>query len=164
MYRVLTCNYQTWSPRVWCNIHMIQTLELYNQTSFLTSHTTITPTVSCTWIPHGTHSNLEVTDVSAARGDDATQQQRNPLRRQLNPPIIKPHVQGNCHRCGRCYNDVDPDAPAAYTAATEYPGETVRDRNIRSRAYSDRFEAAHICFKKAGLSQPTACVWSVVQR
>ena len=44
----------------------------------------------------GTPSNLEVTDVGAARSDDATQQQRNPLRRQLNPPglgeLFMPHV------------------------------------------------------------------------
>ena len=46
-----------------------------------------------------------------------------------------PHVQGNCHWCGRSYDEVALDALAAYTAATEYPGKTVRDRNIRSRAY-----------------------------
>ena len=85
-----------------------------------------------------THSNLEVTDVGAARSDDATQQQRNLLRRQLNPPVL-PHVQRNCHWCGRSYDEVALDALAAYTAATEYPGETVRDRKIRSRAYLDGF-------------------------
>ena len=111
----------------------------------------------------GTHSNLEVTDVGAARSDDATQKQRNPLRRQLNP-LVMLHVQGNCHWCGRSYDEVALDALAAYTAATEYSGETVRERNIRSRAYLDGFEAALICFKNAGLSQPRACVGSAVQR
>ena len=61
------------------------------------------------------------------------------------------------------YDEVALDALAAYTATTEYPGETVRDRNIRSRAYLDGFEAALICFKNAGLSQPRACVGSAVQ-
>ena len=110
----------------------------------------------------GTHSNMEMTDVGPARGDNATQQQRNPLRRQLNPPVL-PHVQGNCFWCGRTYDEVALDALAAYTAATEYPDETVRDRNIKSRAHLDGFEAALICFKNAGLSQPRACVGSAVQ-
>ena len=111
----------------------------------------------------GTHSNMEITDVGLARGDNATQEQRNPLRRQLNPPVML-HVQGNCHWCGRNYDEVALDALADYTAANEYPGETVRDRNIRSRAYLDGFEAALICFKNAGLSQPRACVGPVEQR
>ena len=111
----------------------------------------------------GTYSNIDTTDVGPARGDNTTQQQRNPLRRQLNP-LVMPHVQGNCHWCSRTYDEVALDALAANTAATEYPGETVRDRNIRSRAYLDGFEAALICFKNAGLSQPRAGVGSVVQR
>ena len=111
----------------------------------------------------GIHSNLVAATGNSARNDNAAQQHRNPSRRQLNPPVM-PHVQGNCHWCGRTYDEVALDALAAYTTATEYPGETVRDRNIRSRAYLDGFEAALICFKNAGLSQPRACVGSVVQR
>ena len=103
------------------------------------------------------------TDVGPARSDNSAQQQRNPLRRQLNPPVM-PHVQGNCHWCGRTYDEVALDALAANTAKTENPGETVRDRNIRSRAYLDGFEAALICFKNAGQSQPRACVGPVEQR
>ena len=61
------------------------------------------------------------------------------------------------------HDEVALDALAAYTATTEYPGETVRDRNIRSRAYLDGFEAALICFKNAGLTQPRPCVGSAVQ-
>ena len=110
----------------------------------------------------GTHSNMELTDVGSAQGDNAPRQQRSPLRRQLNPPVMR-HVQGNCHWCGRTYDEVALDALAAYEAATEYPGETVRGRNTRSRAYLDGFEAALICFKNAGLSQPRACVGSAVQ-
>ena len=75
-----------------------------------------------------------------------------------------PHVQGNCHWCGRTYDEVALDALAAYATATEFPGKTVRDRNIRSRAYLNGFEAALICFKNAGLSQPRACVGPVEQR
>ena len=110
----------------------------------------------------GTHSNMETTDVGPARSDNNAQHQRNLLRRQLNPPVM-PHVQGNCHWCGRTYDEVALVALAAYTATTEYPGETVRDRNIRSRAYLDGFEAALVCFKNAGLSQPRACFGSAVQ-
>ena len=76
----------------------------------------------------GTHSNLEVTGVGAARSDDAAQQQRNPLRRPLNPPVI-PHVQGNCHWCGRTYDEVALDALAAYTAATEFWRDSKRQDN-----------------------------------
>ena len=36
----------------------------------------------------GTHSNLEVTGVSAARSDDAAEHQRNPVQKQLNPPVV----------------------------------------------------------------------------
>ena len=61
------------------------------------------------------------------------------------------------------YDEVAFDALAANTATTKYPGETVRNRNIRSLAYLDGFEAALICFKNAGLSQPRACVGSAVQ-
>ena len=110
----------------------------------------------------GTHSNMETADVGPARSDNNAQQQRNPLRRQLNPPVM-PHVQENCHWCGRTYDEVALDALAAYTAKTENPGETVRDRNIRSRAYLDGFKAALICFKNTGLSQPSARVGSAVQ-
>ena len=103
----------------------------------------------------GSHSNLETTSVCPLLGDNAIQQQGILPRRQFNPPVM-PHVQGNCHRCGRTYDEVALDALAAYTAVTEYPGETVLDRNIRSRAYLDGFEATLICFKNAGLSQPRA--------
>ena len=66
----------------------------------------------------GTHSKMETTEVGPARSDSNAQQQRNPLRRQLNPPVM-PHVQGNCHWCGRTYDRVALDALAAYTAATD---------------------------------------------
>ena len=74
------------------------------------------------------------------------------------------HNLGNFHWCARTYDEVALDALAAYKAVTENPGETVRDRNIRSRAYLDGFGAALICFKNAGLSQHRACVGSEVQR
>ena len=100
---------------------------------------------------------METTNVGPAQGDNTTQQQRNHLRRQFNHPVM-PHVQGNCHWCDRTYNEVALEALAAHTAVTDYPGETVRDRNTRSRANLDGFEAGLICFKNAGLSQPRACV------
>ena len=69
------------------------------------------------------------TDVGPARSDNSAQQQRNPLRRQLNPPVM-PHVQGNCHWCGRTYDEVALDALAAYAAKTENPGETVPEHQV----------------------------------
>ena len=82
-------------------------------------------------------------------------------RTHLNPPVML-HVQWNCHWCENTYDEVALDALAAYIVASEFPGETVRDRNIRSRAYLDGFEAALICFKNACLSQSRACVASGV--
>ena len=113
--------------------------------------------------PEGTHNNPGVAEIYPTRAYSSMQEQPTHRRMQLNPPVM-PHVQGNCHWCGKTYDEVALDALAAYTIATEYPGETVRDRNIRSRAYLDGFEAALICFKNAGLSQPRACAGSGVQR
>ena len=51
-------------------------------------HNIIMPMVSCTSDTQGTHSNMETADVGPARSDNNAQQQRNPLRRQLNPPVM----------------------------------------------------------------------------
>ena len=110
-----------------------------------------------------THNNPGVAEIYPTRAYSGIQEQPTHRRMHLNPPVM-PHVQGNCHWCGKTYDQVVLDALAAYTIATEYPGETVRDRNIRSRAYLDGFEAALICFKNVGLSQPRACAGSGVQR
>ena len=106
--------------------------------------------------PQGTHNNPGVAEIYPSQAYSSMQEQPTHRRMQLNPPVM-PHGQGNCHWCGKTYD------LAAYTIANEYQGETVRDRNIRSRAYLDGFEAALICFKNAGLSQPRACAGSGVQ-
>ena len=113
--------------------------------------------------PQGTHNNPGVPEIYPTQAYSSMQEQPTHRRMQLNPPVM-PHVQGNCHWCGKTSDEVALDALAAYTIATEYPVETVRDRNIRSPAYLDGFEAALICFKKAGQSQPRACAGSGVQR
>ena len=113
--------------------------------------------------PQGVHNNPGVAEIYPTQAYSSMQEQPTHRRVQLNPPVM-PHVQENCHWCGKTYDEVALDALAAYTIATEYPGETVRDRNIRSRAYLDGFEAALICFKNAGLSQPRACAGPVEQR
>ena len=112
--------------------------------------------------PQGTHNNNGVAEIYPSQAYSSMQEQPPHRRMQLNPHVM-PHVQGNCHWCGKTYDEVALDALAAYTISTEYPGETVRDRNIRSRAYLDGFEAALICLKNAGLSQPRACAGSGVQ-
>ena len=113
--------------------------------------------------PQGVHNNPGVAETYPTQAYSSTQEQPIHRRMQLNPPVM-PHVQGNCHWCGKTSDEVALEALAAYTIATEYPGETVRDRNIRSRAYLDGFEAALICFKNAGLSQPRACAGPAEQR
>ena len=69
-------------------------------------------------------------------------------RTQLDPSVM-PHVDGNCHWGRQTYEEIALDALAAYTIDREYTEETVGDRNIKSRAYLDGFEAALICLKNA---------------
>ena len=76
---------------------------------------------------------------------------------QLYPPVM-PNVAGYCHWCGKTFDQIAVETLVQYVQHTEYPEETARDRNLRWRAFTDGFEAALICFKTAGLSQPGTCV------
>ena len=76
---------------------------------------------------------------------------------QMFPPVM-PNVAGYCHWCGKTFDQVALETLIHYIQCTEYPDETIRDRNVRCRAFTDGFEAALICFKNAGLSQPRTCV------
>ena len=78
-------------------------------------------------------------------------------------PTIMPNIAGFCDWCGRTYDQIGLEILGEYFLATAYDAETVRDRNVRSGAFIDGFEAALFTFKNAGLSQPRNCVGPVVQ-
>ena len=79
-------------------------------------------------------------------------------------PTVMPNIAGFCDWCGRTYDQIGLEILGEYLLATAYEAETVRDRNVRSRAFIDGFEAALFTFKNAGLSQPRTCVGSGEQQ
>ena len=81
---------------------------------------------------------------------------------QMNPPVM-PEVAGYCSGCIKTYDQIAVETITNYVAWSEYPDETIRDRNVRSRAFVDGFGAALICFKNAGLSPGLPCEMSGVQ-
>ena len=88
-------------------------------------------------------------------------QERNSIR--LIPTVMA-NVAGYCELCGKCYDQIALETLGEYLVATEYEGETVKERAIRSRAFIHGFEAALFLFKNAGLSHPSRCDGSVVQQ
>ena len=78
-------------------------------------------------------------------------------------PTVMPNVAGYCDTCGECYDQIALETLGEYLMATEYEGETVKERAIRSRAFIHGFEAALFLFKNTGLSHPSRCDGSVVQ-
>ena len=79
-------------------------------------------------------------------------------------PTVMANVAGYCELCGKCYDQIALETLGEYLVATEYEGETVEERAIRSRAFIHGFEAALFLFKNAGLSHPSRCDGSVVQQ
>ena len=73
------------------------------------------------------------------------------------------NVAGYCDLCGKCYVQIALETLGEYLVETEYEGETVKERAIRSRAFIHGFEAALFLFKNAGLSHPSRCDSSVGQ-
>ena len=78
-------------------------------------------------------------------------------------PTVMPNIAGFCDWCGRTYDQIGLEILGEYLLATAYDAETVRDCNVRSRAFIDGFEAALFTFKNAGLSKPRSCVGTVMQ-
>ena len=70
---------------------------------------------------------------------------------QMNPPVMS-EVAEYCSSCMETYDHIAVETLTSYIAWSEYPEETFRDRNVRSRVFVDGFGAALNCFKKAGLS------------
>ena len=81
---------------------------------------------------------------------------------QMNPPVM-PEVAGYCSSCMKTYDHIAVETLTSYIAWSEYPEETIRDRNVRSRAFVDGFGAALICFINTGLSPGYPCEMSGVQ-
>ena len=79
-------------------------------------------------------------------------------------PTVMPNVAGFCILCGKTYNQIGLEILGEYLLARAYDAETVRDRNVWSRAFIDEFENALFVFKNAGLSQPRICVGDVAHQ
>ena len=97
--------------------------------------------------------------VQMPQGQQSSQQNR-PINSQpilqMNPSVM-PEVAGYCSGCNKTYDQIAVETLTHYVAWSEYPDETIRDRNVRSRAFIDGFGAALICFKNAGLSASYPC-------
>jgi len=87
----------------------------------------------------------------------------NGLPMQMSPPVM-PYVAGACAVCKKTYDQIAVEILIEYVGTTEYPEETIKDRNVRSRAFIDGFEAAVFTLKNAGLSRSYVCDGSVVQQ
>ena len=68
-------------------------------------------------------------------------------------PTVMPNIAGFCDCCGKTYDQIALEILGEYLIATAYEAETMQDRNVRSRAFIDGFEAALFTFKNAGLLQ-----------
>ena len=81
---------------------------------------------------------------------------------QMNPSVM-PEVAGFCSRCNKTYDQIAVETLTHYVNWSEYPDETIRDRNVRFRAFINGFGAALICFKNARLSATYPCEMSGVK-
>ena len=57
---------------------------------------------------------------------------------QMNPSVI-PDVAEYCSGCNKTYDQIAVETLTHYVAWSENPEETIRDRNVRSRAFIDGF-------------------------
>ena len=87
----------------------------------------------------------------------------NGLPMQMSP-LVMPYVAGACAICKKTYDQIAVEILIEYVGTTEYPEETIKDRNVRSRAFIDGFEAAVFTLKNAGLLRSYVCDGSVVQQ
>ena len=75
---------------------------------------------------------------------------------------LHPHRQCNeretgCLVCGKSYGQVIDDTVADYLQHTAQPGETVRDRQIKRKAFIDDLQSSAFIFLPPGVSQAAAC-------
>ena len=66
------------------------------------------------------------------------------------------HVTG-CLVCGKPYEQLIEEAVADYLHQTAEPGETVRDRVSKRKAFLDGLESGVFTFVPSGVSQAAAC-------
>ena len=66
-------------------------------------------------------------------------------------PTLMANIAGYCDHCGKCSDQIALETLGEYLVATEYAGETIKERAIRSRAFIHGFEAALFIFKKCGI-------------
>ena len=59
-----------------------------------------------------------------------------------------------CQCCGNSYVQIVTDMTNQYLCYTQYPLETVAERNVRAQAYLDGIQAGLSAFQSGGLSQP----------
>ena len=79
-------------------------------------------------------------------------------------PIVMPIIAEFCNWCGPTYDQIGLETLGENLLATAYDAETVRDRNVRSLAFIDGFEAALFAFQNAGLSQHRSCLGAVAHQ
>ena len=78
-------------------------------------------------------------------------------------PVMLPHIpvlysiSGYCASCGATFDQIAVQSMHTYIAGTEYPGETVRDRSVRARAFLDGLDAGLVMQHRGGLSQGNTC-------
>ena len=75
-----------------------------------------------------------------------------------------PNIAGFCNWCGRTYDQIGLEILGEYLLARAYDAQIVKNRNVRSRAFIDGFEATLFVFKKTGPSQPMRCVGPEMQQ
>ena len=59
-----------------------------------------------------------------------------------------------CHCCGKNANEISVCEMHKYVEQTHYAAETVRERDVRARAFLDGIEAGMRLFSEGGLSRP----------
>ena len=80
----------------------------------------------------------------------------------LRDMTLHPHRQCNeretgCLVCGKSYGQVIDETVADYLQHTAQPGETVRDRQIKRKAFIDGLQSSAFIFLPPGVSQAAAC-------
>ena len=89
-------------------------------------------------------------------GHNMQQPSSNSISAHIGPllqiPPVMTEVTGCCPGCTKTYDQIAVETLTNCVAWYDCPEETIRDRNIQSRAFVDGFGAALICFKNAGLS------------
>ena len=77
--------------------------------------------------------------------------------RALHPHPARNEWVTGCLRCGKSYDQVIEETVADYLNKTEQPGETVRERQIKTNAFIDGFHSGFFNFLRPRVSQDATC-------